>query len=84
MHYVVGFTRSPGQPPFRVVEGEGAPPHFSVGAKFFIDGSREAPEWLQVTSVAYQMHPSAFVTTVVVGEVTSVGGEGEEFALWPW
>ena len=82
MRYVVGFTQSAGQKPFQIYESETAPPHFAVGSKILADPS--AGTWLQITAVAYQLHPDTIVTTVVVSEATSVGGEGDDLVPWPW
>ena len=84
MKYVVGFTQSPGTAPFFSYESEMAPPDFAIGSKVFATPPGGSAGWLQITAVAYQLHPDVIVTTLVVGAVISIGGEGEEFAAWPW
>ncbi len=84
MRYIVGFTEAPGLAPFYVYESEMVPPDFAVGSKVFAASEEDPSGWKQVTGLAYQLHPGLIVTTVVVGDVVNVGGDGEEFLAWPW
>ena len=84
MRYVVGFTEAPGMAPFYVFESGMVPPEFAVGSKVYAAPEESPSGWKQVTGLAYQLHADMIVTTVVVGDVVSVGGDGEEFLAWPW
>ena len=84
MRYVVGFTEAPGLAPFYAYESDIVPPDFAVGSKVRAAPEENSSAWKQVTSLAYQLHPDLIVTTVVVGDVVSLGGDGEEFLAWPW
>ncbi|MBX3570454.1 MAG: hypothetical protein KF914_20500 [Rhizobiaceae bacterium] len=84
MKHIVGFAQAPGQRPFYAYESDSGPQGFAVGSKVLASPPGQAPRWLQVTSVGYQLHAEAVVTTVVVNEATRIGGDGEDFAVWPW